>query len=120
MKSSVLVYLMLPVLLVGCATQERRNAVDRCQSSALRMYPYKFERMLVTKNKTIQVPTGDVTCTRYGNVTQCDSQMRTEYIPYTAIDNVDVNRDLREAEAKSCADSFCLSTYQNRECKPAR
>jgi major membrane immunogen (membrane-anchored lipoprotein) len=109
------------VLLNACSTQARKTASEQCLKDGLYIHPTNIEEKLVQKTRSIQVPTGEMNCvtTGYGNMatTNCRANMRTEYIPYTALEKVDLNKRARDAYVKSCADSICLLNHKNKECK---
>lgn len=119
-----LTVLVVAASLVGCATKERREVRSQCSIEAMRQYPPHIERQLVNKTRAVTVPTGSMHCTTVGTgtfaSTNCTAGTTTEYVPYTAVENVDLNNDARNAAEKSCADYVCLKRYGNTRCKVER
>lgn len=112
-----LAFFMVSFVLSGCATKERQEVLAICSFDANKNYPPKIERILVNKTREIKVPTGNSTCTNFGSFSQCTMGTTTESIPYTVMQNVDINKDLRNESQKACADQICFQRYKNNKCK---
>jgi hypothetical protein len=118
-KISVCAFLC--IILVGCATPERRAASKSCEQEAFAAHPPVFERMMIEKTKTIKVPTGDVDCTTMGTgrfaQTTCKAKMRDESIPYVEMQDVDINKFERRTAQSTCADKICYARFGNSKCE---
>lgn len=112
-------YLLLGLapLLLACGTPEYRAERSVCEAEWVRKIPPRLERQLVERVRYIEVPTGRTTCTTVGNVQNCVSQTRTEAIPYTTVETVDVNAPSREVQIRACAAQACSAKFGNAECK---
>jgi len=104
--------------LAGCATPEYRQEQQVCTAEWTKKIPPDYERQLVNKTRAVEVPTGRTTCRKSGNVVECQQVMRTEFIPYTAVETVDLNKSRRDAQIAACTQSACMAQYGNPECKP--
>ncbi|MDR9485804.1 MULTISPECIES: hypothetical protein [Sediminimonas] len=104
--------------LAACATPEYRQERDICTAEWMQKIPPEFEQRLVTKTRTIEVPTGESTCRKVNDVVKCQQVMRTEFIPYTTVETVDVNETRRDAQIRACAQKACMARFGNPECDP--
>lgn len=111
--------ILLPVLalIAGCGTPEYRAERSICEAEWLQKIPPRYERQLVERVRYIQVPTGRTTCTTNGNVQNCVAEMRTQEIPYTTVETVDVNSSRRNVQIEGCAARACSAKYGNSACK---
>lgn len=116
---AVLPALCLVLLAASCGTPEYRAERSVCEAEWQAKIPPQYERQLVERVRHIQVPTGVSTCTTVNNVQRCVSQMRTEMIPYTTVETVDVNAPRRDVQVAACAAKACQAKFGNAECKPA-
>ncbi len=123
----VLVYGALGMVLVGCATAERQSAVTQCRIEARNTYPPVIESRTVNRTRAERVPTGVSNCEvvsegGWGQPARgrCVQETTVRYIPYVAVENVDINKAPRDAATRSCADRICFQRYGNRECKTNR
>jgi hypothetical protein len=109
------------IFLVACATQARKDIVAQCTQDGFQLHPQIIKEKLVQRLKTVQVPTGEINCTTIGieayATTNCKANTRTEFIPYTALENIDINKSTRDSYILNCADSICNQNYKNKECK---
>ena len=116
-----LILICLAVLLTGCASKERREARAECSVEAMRQYPPQIERQMVNKSRLVSVPDGTMNCTTIGTgqfaTTNCVAGTKLESIPYTAVENVDMNKTSRAAVEKACADRICFQRFGNSQCK---
>ena len=113
----VLPVLTIAILLVGCGTPEYRAERSVCDAEWQRKIPPRYERQIVERVRSIQVPTGVSTCTTANGVQTCIAQMRTELIPYTAVETVDVNAQARMLEVQACTVKACSAKFGNAECR---
>lgn len=104
--------------LAACATPEYRQEQDICTAEWMQKIPPEYEQRLVNRTRAIEVPTGQTTCRKVGDVVQCQQIMRTEFIPYTTVETVDVNKARRDPKIRACTQSACMARYGNPECKP--
>lgn len=102
---------------VACATPQFKAEEQSCSATWSAKIPPIFQQQLVNRTRTIQVPTGQMTCTYYGYTQQCNQIMRTEYIPYTAVETVDIRAPERNRHIASCTAAACSKKYGNAECK---
>ena len=113
--------LLTVFLLASCATQERREVRAQCSSEAMRAYPPKMERQMVNKTRLVSVPDGTMNCTTIGTgtfaTTNCTAGTKLESIPYTAVENIDLNKATRESVENSCVNRVCYERYGNSQCK---
>lgn len=107
---------LLP-LLAACGTPEFQAEQGTCRAEWLQKIPPKMENRIVTRYRYIQVPTGQTTCTTVNNVQTCTAKMRTEAIPYTAVEAVDVNAPQRNTQIKACTEAACTAKFGNPQCK---
>ncbi|MDP2084570.1 MAG: hypothetical protein Q8K20_05180 [Gemmobacter sp.] len=104
--------------LAACGTPEYRAEQSVCEAQWLQKIPPRYERQIVERVRYIQVPTGVSTCTtNAANVQTCVAQMRSEAIPYTAVETVDVNKASRDVQIRACAVKACTARYGNPECR---
>lgn len=115
----VLPALLLAAIAASCGTPEYRAERSICEAEWMQKIPPNYERQIVERVRYIQVPTGLSTCTTVNNVQQCRSQMRSEAIPYTAVETVDVNAPRRDPQIAACAARVCQAKFGNPECKTA-
>ena len=108
-------------LVSGCATQELREVRAQCTAEGLIEIPPKIEQQIVNKMKEIKVPTGNVNCTTVGDgkfaTTSCIAQSKTENIPYTAVENIDIKKFERDKVIKQCTYRICFKRFGNLDCK---
>jgi hypothetical protein len=111
------------VLLTACATKELRSAREECRATGFSKYPIDNAQIVVTRQRGVQVPTGQTNCvyTPLGaSVTsRCTEVMRTEYVSYQDVSTVDRNEGSRDNFVRSCARNLCQAKYGNPECKAA-
>ncbi|MBX3456621.1 hypothetical protein [Ferrovibrio sp.] len=111
----------LALLLSGCATPEWTHEKNICATRYYAEIPAVYSQVMVNKTRYIQVPDGNVTCTTSGSgnttTTNCIQGTRSEAVPYTAVETVDLNKDQRDAAIKSCAASACVAKYGNPDCR---
>lgn len=109
----------LPLVLLAsaCGTPEYRAEMSVCEAEWQRKIPPRYERQIVERVRYIRVPTGVSTCTTANGVQTCVAQMRSEAIPYTAVETVDVNADARMAEVRACTVKACTARFGNAECR---
>ncbi|WP_305074990.1 hypothetical protein [Propionivibrio sp.] len=118
---SVWVALICILPVTGCATRERLEAQAQCSAEAMSLYPPRIEQRMVNKTRPVKVQTGDMKCTTVGNgsyaSTNCIAATRTEYVPYIAVENVDVNKLPRDEAENACADRLCYQRHGNVACE---
>lgn len=111
----------LCVIVAGCATKEWRQANSVCAAKYKNEIPPNYQQITVNKTRAVQVPSGNVNCQTFGSgymrTTNCTQGTRTEYIPYTAVKTVDLNKGRRDAAIRSCTTSSCYQQYGNAACK---
>lgn len=121
MRLTLRAFLLVPVLLLGCATQEYRQAENECTYDANRRFPINNVTQVVTVTRPIEVPTGQTNCvTNYFGLqatTTCQQVTRTEFRNFQEARVVDLNRDARKSAIDSCAAQTCMSRFGNPECK---
>lgn len=112
---------VLVVVLSACATSEFRSAVGECTQGAYVKYPVEEVQTMVSRNRPVDVPTGQTHCTTTyrGNQASslCSPVMRTEWVPYQEAVMVDKNKSVRESLISGCAQALCLQRYGNADCK---
>ena len=107
----------LLIVLSSCATPEYQAAESGCRAVFNSKIPPRFEQEMYNQSQTRQVPTGQTTCTGYGNMVSCQQVMRTEYYTIPAVRTVDRNAPMRNAQIQACTRSKCIQQYGNAECK---
>lgn len=121
MRRAPLVILALALPLMSCGTPEFRAERAVCEAEWVQKIPPRLERQLVERVRYIQVPTGRTTCTTTntatGAVQNCVAQMRSEGIPYTTVETVDVNAPGRDVQIRACAAKACSAKFGNPDCK---
>lgn len=114
----VAVALCLALLPVACGTPEFRAEQSVCEAEWQAKIPPRYERQIVERLRWIQVPTGVSTCTTNAQGVQtCVAQMRSEAIPYTAVETVDVNAARRSVQVQACTARACTAKFGNPECR---
>jgi len=113
----VLPAVMSALVVASCGTPEYRAELSVCQAEWQRKIPPRLERQIVERVRYIRVPTGVSTCTTANGVQTCVAQMRSEAIPYAAVETVDVNAPARMAEVRACTARACTATYGNADCR---
>lgn len=113
----LIVAVSVVLVVASCGTPEYRAERSVCEAQWLQKIPPKYERQIVERVRYIQVPTGVSTCTTANNVQTCVAQMRSEAIPYTAVETVDVNAPARDAQIQACTVKACSARYGNPECR---
>lgn len=109
--------ILLGALAAGCATPEYQQAQQACHREWLSKIPPDYRQVLVTRERRTEVPDGTETCTTAGGTRRCEKGMRTEWVPYTAVDTVDANAQQRGYRIQECARARCLRIYGNPDCK---
>ena len=117
MRHLALPALTLAALLAGCGTPEFRAERSVCEAEWQKKIPPVYERQIVQRTRWIQVPTGVTTCTTTNNVQTCVAQMRSEAIPYTAVETVDINAPRRDVQIQACTARACTAKFGNAECR---
>ncbi len=120
---NLLMFLMVGFL-TGCATQEKREVRAECSLEGMRTYRPIIERQTVNKTRFISVPDGTMNCTTFGTgaitTTNCTAGTKLESVPYTAVENVDLNKNARDIFINSCVNRVCFERYGNADCKPQK
>lgn len=112
------VLLVLALLPVACGTPEFRVERSYCDAEWQKRIPPRYEQQIVERVRWIQVPTGVSTCTTNAQGVQtCVAQMRSEAIPYTAVETVDVNASARMVQVQACTAKACTQKFGNAECR---
>jgi hypothetical protein len=112
------VLLILALLPMGCGTPEFRAERSVCEAEWQAKIPPRYEQQIVERIRWIQVPTGVSTCTTNSQGVQtCVAQMRSEAIPYTAVETVDVNAPRRNVQVQACTAKACTGKFGNPECR---
>lgn len=117
MKFVALPLMILPLLAAGCGTPEYRAERDICRAEWFRLIPPSYHDRLVEQLRPVRRPTGRTTCVTHGQVTHCEEQMRTVYVPYVTVVTVDRNKPERDAEIAACTAEACYARFGNAECK---
>ncbi len=114
----------LTIPLLGCATPERNHEKNICSVRYHAEIPAIYSQVMVNKTRYVQVPNGNVTCTttNLGNTTKtnCVEGTRSEAVPYTAVETVDLNKDQRDMAINACANNACIVKYGNPDCRVSR
>ncbi len=105
-------------LVAACASPGYVQAWRACHQEWVQRIPPDFRQVLTTRERRVEVPDGTETCTTVGGTRRCDKGMRTEWVPYTVAETVDVNARRREPHIRSCAARHCIGTYGNPDCRP--
>ena len=105
------------MLLVSCSTTEFREEKNICTANWMKKIPPRYEQEMYNKSYTRQVPTGQTTCTGFGNSITCNQIMRTEYYSLPAVRTVDRNKSRRDPQINACTQAKCVQKYGNSECK---
>ena len=123
MKSRIIALFFI-ILTAGCATKEKQEVLAQCGTVAMREYPPKIEKQWVNKTRLVSVPDGTSSCTTAvsGQVTKtnCTSGTKLESVPYTAVEDVDLNAQARDAMQDACASRTCVERYGNPQCKKTK
>ncbi len=101
----------------GCATHEYVEAWKVCSREWAGRIPADYRQVLVSRERRTEVPDGTETCTTIGTSRRCEKGMRTEWVPYTAVETVDANAGQREQRTRECTEARCVQVYGNPDCK---
>lgn len=86
---------------MGCNTSQWEHEKNIGSSRYYAQIPAIYSQVTVNKTRYVQVPNGNVTCTTTdsGNTktTNCTQGTRSEAVPYTAAETVDLNKDQHDA-----------------------
>jgi len=112
---------VLCLAVTGCVSDEWIQVRDACRAKYLREIPVEYQQITVQKTRPVQVPTGTTVCrtTEHGrsSTTTCTEGKRTEYVPYTAVETVDINKERRDLAINNCTDLTCTQRYGNSDCE---
>ncbi len=118
-----LLILFLFFFLNSCATKEYLEETNKCLLEGYNKFPVVIEKVTKHETRAQSVYIGEK-CTNYyvggrnGSVsTICSPQYSSIYVPYTYVEDVDINKKIRKSFVRSCADNNCLEIYGNRRCK---
>ena len=115
--------LLLFAAVASCSTKEFQAEKAVCAAEWIEKVPPVYQQIAVQRTRATEVPTGNVTCQTQGSgntgSANCIQEMKTEYIPYTAIETVDIRKSVRDQRISMCTVSACNRNYGNSECKPA-
>jgi len=119
---SVLVLVMLS--LAGCGTPQYRATYDECYAYAHAKYPPNIVKELVQRTRYETVPdTAQCLTTplkKLSALEKCLQRTKQIAIPYTAMEDVDLNQGRRRSEALRCTRSTCIIRYGNKDCNPGK
>lgn len=104
-------------LLIACSTPQFQAEAQSCAAEWNEKIPPRLTQQLVTRTNAIQVPNGQMTCTYIGYVQNCTQGMSTQYIPYTAVETVDLMASTRDPKIQACTVNACVKKYGNADCK---
>ena len=80
-----------------------------------------LEQRTVQRVRPVNVPNGNVTCSTTGMgtflSTNCTSGTNLEFVPYTSVERIDVNKEMRLSDLGNCVRSTCYRKYGNVECQ---
>lgn len=105
------------VLLTGCGTPEYRTEKTHCEAEWLLKIPPVYRQEVVTKYRSEERLSGNTTCKTTGSTTNCMQDTETISIPYTAIETIDIRKQLRSPQIASCAARACTAKYGNSKCE---
>lgn len=105
------------LLVASCSTPQFKEEKNICTSTWMSKIPPRYEQEMYNQSQTRQVPSGQSTCTGYGNMISCNQTMRTEYYTVPAVRTVDRNKPLRDYQINSCTQDMCIQKFGNAECK---
>ena len=105
------------LILASCSSPEFQAEQQSCTSFWMQKIPPQLNQQVVTRMQAIQVPNGQMSCTYIGYTQNCTQGMRTEYIPYTAVETVDLMASGRDPKINQCTANACVKKYGNAECK---
>lgn len=121
---------LLPVLLtllclVGCATQEYRNAEAYCSPPAYRQYPVVYQQRWESRVRPVEVFTGRTRCVNrdIGNgrtESICEPLREIRYVDTPVLVTVDLNQLARDTVISACAQDTCMRQFGNVDCKSGR
>ena len=121
MKILAITSVFLSFLLVGCETAEKSGVKNECAYPAFSKYPINNVMTTVTRNKQVEVPTGEIRCTSNSigtyTTTKCTEVTETKWIDYQDTAIVDLNERARRDEINRCAERTCYSRYGNADCE---
>lgn len=116
----VVVLVVMCLVATGCASKEWRQANGVCTASFNQKIPPNYVQRSVQRTRAVTVPNGRVSCYSsgygYAVTTNCTEGTRTEYVPYTAVITVDLNKPQRDAEINNCTTNSCFQQYGNAKC----
>jgi hypothetical protein len=117
----LMVVMVVLGLLSGCASKERKEARAGCSVEAMQQFPPQIERQTVNRVRAVSVADGTMSCTTIGTsqfaTTNCTAGTKLDLVPYTSVENVDLNKSSRDQAENSCTDRTCYQRYGNTKCK---
>lgn len=105
------------VMVSACSTPEYQSVERTCSAKYRAEIPTNFVQQTYNATRSRQVPTGQTTCMRFGNIIDCQQTMRTEFYTEPAVRTVDTNRARRESRIRSCTWQTCRERFGNNECR---
>lgn len=105
------------LMLASCATPQFQAEEQSCTALWMQKIPPRLTQQLVTRTNAVQVPNGQFSCTYIGYMQNCTQGMTTQYIPYTAVETVDLMASSRNPNIQSCTAKACEKKYGNPECE---
>jgi hypothetical protein len=124
MKKNLHLCLVMGLLAVsGCATPEYKAAYSECSPGAFAQYPEDKVHSFEMRQRLIQVPTGQVSCT---SVQDAANKKQTVCTPLTTVSSImvmepvimDRNEEPRRRLINACTQSLCVARFGNGDCKP--
>ena len=116
-KYASVIILMIIISLSACSTKQYRQQKDICSLDGYKNYPVTIEKEIREGTKTIRVPTDTYCYERSYGRTSCETLYKNEYIPYTYVEEVDINSKIRRDFIKGCTRNNCIRIYGNPRCK---
>lgn len=116
--------LSITVLLMGCTTPEYQAQQLICESIWITNLPPKYEKVIRTGYRYIEVPNGRSVCVtktlENGDLhTVCKEGTREVQIPYTYTTTIDSNQNMRNEQVDICVHNGCLRRYGDHLCRPS-
>ncbi len=114
-------FVLITLLMTGCATKAYRAVEGECKPQAWADYPESKVQVVQTRQRLINVATGMQNCyTRSDGKhthTVCSPITRPEFIAFQETVVIDQNEAVRDMAIASCSANLCMQRYGNANCK---
>lgn len=118
----ILVVMLVAIMSVSCATNERISEYQACKARSFVNYPVNLVPQNYTDIEYFQRQEG-MTCSRIpagfynAGGMECTPNMRTYWRTVEKTRQIDANRKARSNWTEACANQQCVTKFGNADCK---